>query len=72
MSMFLLRRLAGAVLMLLVVGTVIFLMLVLVPGDPAELLLSTGGSAASPEAIANLRASMGLDAPLPVQYVEFL
>jgi len=72
MAGFLLRRLASAAAMLLVVGTIIFLMLVIVPGDPAELLLSTGGGSATPEAIANLRAEMGLDQPVGLQYLNFL
>lgn len=72
MTGFLLRRVAGAAVMLFVVGTIIFLLLVLVPGDPAELLLSTGGGSATPEAIANLRASMGLDQPVGLQYLAFL
>jgi len=72
MAAFLLRRIAGAGIMLFVVGTIIFSLLAIVPGDPAELLLSTGGGSATPEAIANLRATMGLDRPVGVQYVSFL
>ena len=72
MAGFLLRRLGSAAAMLLVVGTIIFLMLVIVPGDPAELLLSTGGGSATPEAIANLRAEMGLDQPVGLQYLNFV
>lgn len=72
MTAFLLRRILGAALMLLVVGTIIFSLLMLVPGDPAELLLSTGGGSATPEAIANLRATMGLDEPVMQQYASFL
>lgn len=41
----------------------------LIPGDPAQLIL---GQDASPEQVARLRASMGLDKPLPVQYFDFL
>lgn len=72
MTAFLLRRVLGAAVMLLVVGTIIFALLMLVPGDPAELLLSTGGGSATPEAIANLRATMGLDDPVGLQYLSFL
>ena len=72
MAAFLLRRIAGAGIMLFVVGTIIFSLLAIVPGDPAELLLSTGGGSATAEAIANLRATMGLDQPVGVQYVSFL
>ncbi|WP_054006198.1 ABC transporter permease [Cypionkella psychrotolerans] len=69
---FLLRRLAAAIVMLLVVGTIIFSLLVIVPGDPAELLLSTGGGSATQEAIQNLRNEMGLDKPILAQYFGFL
>ncbi|MEI4487798.1 ABC transporter permease [Frigidibacter sp. MR17.14] len=72
MAGFLLRRVAGAVAMLFVVGTIVFSLLAIVPGDPAELLLSTGGGVATPEAIANLRTQMGLDQPLIAQYLGFL
>ena len=72
MLAFLLRRVAAAIAMLLVVGTIIFSLLVIVPGDPAELLLSTGGGSATQEAIQNLRTQMGLDKPILAQYFSFL
>lgn len=72
MLAFILRRMAAAVAMLLVIATIIFSLLIIVPGDPAELLLSTGGGSATPEAIANLRATMGLDQPVMAQYVHFI
>ncbi|MCJ8139038.1 ABC transporter permease [Falsirhodobacter halotolerans] len=72
MAGFLLRRLLAAAAMLFTVGTIIFLMLVIVPGDPAELLLSTGGGSATPETIAALRERMGLDQPVFTQYAMFL
>lgn len=40
-----------------------------IPGDPAQILL---GQQATPERVAELRAQLGLDQPLPVQYVVFL
>ncbi|MGV8937343.1 MAG: ABC transporter permease [Allorhizobium sp.] len=72
MLAFISRRAAAALAMLLVVGTIIFSLLIIVPGDPAELLLSTGGGSATPEAIANLRSNMGLDKPVAIQYATFL
>ncbi|NKN39850.1 ABC transporter permease [Agrobacterium sp. a22-2] len=72
MLAFVIRRVAAAVAMLLVIGTIIFSLLIIVPGDPAELLLSTGGGSATPEAIANVRAEMGLDHPVLEQYGTFL
>ena len=58
--------------MLFVVATIVFSLLQVVPGDPAELLLSSGGSSASAEAIANLRERMGLNEPVLSQYVDFM
>jgi ABC-type dipeptide/oligopeptide/nickel transport system permease component len=69
MSRFLLRRLTLIVPVLFGVSVVVFLMLQLVPGDPATVL---AGDAASPEQIAALRRDLGLDQPLPVQYLRFL
>lgn len=48
---------------------VIFLMLHLVPGDPAVIML---GNKATDENVAQLRRNLGLDKPLPVQYLNFL
>src|SRR5215470_6721120 len=53
---------------LLFVSVLVFVVRVL-PGDPAILML---GIDASPDTVARLRASMGLDRPLPVQYVEWI
>lgn len=72
MSAFLLRRAVGAIAMLCAVATIVFLILQIVPGDPAELLLSSGGRNATPEALASLRSQMGLDQPVLTQYVSFV
>jgi len=72
MAGFVLRRALTALVMLWVVGTIVFSVLFLVPGDPAELLLTSGGSTATQEAIHNLRVKMGLDRPVAAQYVTFV
>ena len=54
---------------LLFVSGLVFLVVRVLPGDPAMLIL---GIDASPDTVARLRASMGLDRPLPVQYVEWI
>jgi peptide/nickel transport system permease protein len=64
------RRLVGAIPVLWGVATLVFVIMRLLPGDPAALMLSEGGGSA--EAIAALRASLGLDDPLPVQYGRYL
>ena len=54
---------------LLGVSVVVFLVLHLSPGDPAEIML---GSQATREDLTRLRAELGLDEPLHVQYVRWL
>jgi len=66
------RRVAVSLLLLWVIATVVFLSLHLVPGDPAELLLSTGGAAPDPALVEELREQLGLNRPLWDQYASFL
>ncbi len=68
MRSFLLRRLGSFALALLASSLVIFLLVRAVPGDPARLLLKNP----TPEKIAEIRQRLGLDRPLPVQYLLFL
>ncbi|MBY5836293.1 ABC transporter permease [Rhizobium leguminosarum] len=69
---YLIRRVATALVTLFAVATLIFLLLYLVPGDPAEILMSGGGIAPSQEAVDALRANLGLDRPLWDQYLSYL
>ena len=65
-----LGRTLGTVLpVMLGVVTAVFFLLRLVPGDPAVMIL---GDRATPAAIAELRATLGLDASLWRQYLDFL
>jgi peptide/nickel transport system permease protein len=59
------RRVLSTVPVLLIVAVLVFLLLRLTPGDPAAIL---AGDAASSEQIAAIRASLGLDRSLPVQF----
>jgi peptide/nickel transport system permease protein len=63
------ERSAGALLVLGALATLVFLALRLLPGDPATLVL---GEQASDADRAELRARLGLDASLPLQYARFL
>jgi ABC-type dipeptide/oligopeptide/nickel transport system permease component len=63
------RRVAASVLVIIGVLTIIFIVVRIVPGDPAALILGAG---ATHQQIADLRASLGLDQPLIVQYGEFM
>ncbi|MFF2813564.1 ABC transporter permease [Streptomyces sp. NPDC058000] len=66
----LVRRLALTVLVVLGAATAAFAAVHLAPGDPARTLL--GNSAPTPTLLAQVRADMGLDRPLLVQYGLFL
>lgn len=66
------RKILGRIGLAWVVVTIVFLSLRIVPGDPAELLLSGGGILPDPLAITELREKLGLEEPLAVQYREFL
>lgn len=69
MLRYILNRLVGLFAVLLIVATIVFIIIRVMPGDPAILLL---GSDASAEDVANLRSRLGLDRPLLVQYLIFL
>lgn len=64
-----LGRLARAIMTVFGALTIVFLSLRLTPGDPAQIML---GDYATPELVAQMRQQLGLDQPLPVQYVTFL
>ena len=66
------RRLAISVLLIWVVASIVFLAIHLVPGDPAELLLSQGGTAPDPAIVEDLREQLGLNKPLLTQYGEHM
>ncbi|PZW43647.1 peptide/nickel transport system permease protein/glutathione transport system permease protein [Humitalea rosea] len=66
---FVLRRLLAAIPTLLAVLTLVFVIVRVVPGDPALVIL---GDQATPEATAAVRERLGLDRPLLVQYFDFL
>ena len=69
MLVFLFRRLALTVPVLLGVATLVFALIHLVPGDPAQAMLGESAPAAD---LADLRTKLGLDRPLLAQYGHFL
>jgi ABC-type dipeptide/oligopeptide/nickel transport system permease component len=69
MIRFAVRRFALAIPTLLLLLTAIFVLVRLVPGDPAAVVL---GDQASPAALAALRSRLGLDRPIAMQYAVFL
>src|SRR5574341_1213087 len=69
MARYLVRRVLGTLIVIWGVFTVIFLVVRVIPGDPAAVLLGTYATA---EMVAEQRVKMGLDRPLAVQYALFL
>jgi peptide/nickel transport system permease protein len=69
MTRYLASRFAGMVIVMLLVATIVFFITRLAPGDPAAVMLGEQATAAD---IAKLRASYGLDQPLPLQFVYWL
>ncbi len=63
------KRVLLSLPVLLGVSVVVFVAIRLIPGDPAQLM---AGQAATEEVVRQIRQSLGLDQPLPVQYLYFL
>lgn len=66
---YILNRLVQMIPTLIVLAVLVFLMIRAIPGDPAVTLL---GVQATPAKVAELRSHLGLDKPLPVQFVIFV
>lgn len=69
MTKYVLRRLAGAIPLVLGIATIIFFLINIAPGDPTQLLLAPG---MSQEVIEQMRTNFGLDQPLHIQYLKWL
>jgi peptide/nickel transport system permease protein len=69
MRRYILRRVAAMAATLLFVSLLVFVVVRVLPGDPALVML---GIEASPEAVARLRESLGLNRPIPVQYAAWV
>jgi peptide/nickel transport system permease protein len=69
MILFALRRFLGFAVTLLLAAIVIFWLLDLLPGDPAQFIL---GINATPESVARLRVQMGLDAPAYQRFIDWI
>ena len=68
MLQFFAKRLLGLIPTLLFVGVLVFLFVHLLPGDPARL---AAGQDATPATVALVREDLGLDKPLPQQFLRF-
>jgi peptide/nickel transport system permease protein len=69
MIAFLIRRLLLTIPVLVGVATLVFSLIHLIPGDPVQTML---GDTASPQDVADLRERLGLNRPLPAQYMSFM
>lgn len=69
MLSYILDRLKSSIVVLFVVSLITFFVLMIIPGNPAQLILGTD---ATPEAIAELHEAMGLNRPLYEQYISWL
>jgi ABC-type dipeptide/oligopeptide/nickel transport system permease component len=70
MTTYVLRRLASIVGLAFGISILVFLIIRLIPGDPALALLGT--NAGDPALVARLHAQLGLDDPMPVQYARWI
>lgn len=69
MTVYIAKRLLALVPILFGLTLIVFAIMALIPGDPARAIL---GAYATPENVARLNAQLGLDRPLPVQYLTWL
>ncbi len=69
MIAFLIRRFLLTIPVLVGVATLVFSLIHVIPGDPVQTML---GDSASPQDVADLRDRLGLNRPLPVQYMSFM
>ncbi|MEE1086832.1 MAG: ABC transporter permease [Schaedlerella sp.] len=66
---YVLKKITGLIITLLIVTMLVFLAFELIPGDPATAKL---GTEATPEQVEALREEMGLNEPLPARYVSWI
>lgn len=69
MSKFIIRRLLQTIPVLLGVSILVFSMMYLIPGDPAQIM---AGEGASPKTVEQIREKLGLNEPAPVQYFSYM
>jgi peptide/nickel transport system permease protein len=69
MAAYLLKRIVILLSTLILVSIVIFLVLMVIPGDPAQIIL---GVHATPETLEKLRHQLGLDRPVTIRYLSYM
>jgi peptide/nickel transport system permease protein len=71
MTSYLVRRILMSLALILVIATVSFSLIRILPGDPALMFFGESGGA-DPEAVAAIRAQLGLDRPITSQYISWM
>jgi len=69
MGKYLMKRCSSLIPVLLIMSFVVFMLIHLIPGDPAKVIL---GDEATAEEVAVLHQKMGLDDPIPLQYAHWM
>lgn len=69
MAAYILRRILSTIAVMTLVGIFVFLLLRLSPGDPAAII---AGDTATPQMIAGIREKLGLNDPMPVQFIRWV
>lgn len=69
MTNYILKRILALIPVMFIVGIFVFFIIHLIPGNPAAMML---GPEATPEEIDAFSRSMGLDRPIPIQFVEWI
>lgn len=72
MTNYLIRRIASALLLMFLVSVIIFVVVRMLPADPVITRLGAVAANASEELVAELRADLGLDQPIYVQYLSWI
>ncbi|TGT02896.1 ABC transporter permease, partial [Mesorhizobium sp. M2D.F.Ca.ET.171.01.1.1] len=69
MAAYILRRIVSAIAVMAMVGIFVFMLLRLAPGDPAAMI---AGKAATAEMIVSIRERLGLNDPMPIQFLRWV
>src|SRR5437773_11516538 len=69
LGVFIIRRLLFSLLVLLIVSIVVFIVVQVLPGDVASMILGTD---ATPEDVATMRETLGLNRPAHIRYLEWI
>ncbi|HBK69295.1 MAG TPA: hypothetical protein DDZ91_11685 [Firmicutes bacterium] len=72
MLVYIIKRFLATIHTVFVVSIVVFIMLHLLSGDPIDTIISQSGAQPTTAQIQEIRSNMGLDKPLPIQYINYI